>query len=101
MHVILAQPSQHFSLWKSQDEPLEQGCQGVQGLHDGWVGQVGSRQVSAVSKLSPAQIPERQTLSLWLVEVQELQLPQVPFLDLEVGGDGDKCAVLNPDFSVA
>ena len=100
MHVILAQPSQHFSLWKSQDEPLEQGCQGVQGLHDGWVGHVGSRQVSVVSMLSPAQIPERQTLSLWLVVVQELQLPQVPLLDLGTGGDGAKCAVLNPCIDV-
>ena len=59
-------------------------------------------QVSEVSMLSPAQIPERQTLSLWLVVVQELQLPQVPSLDLGVRGDGDgaKCAVLNPGIDV-
>ena len=100
MHVILAQPLQHFSLWKSQDEPLGQGSQGVQGSHFGWNGQVGSRQVSVVSMLSPAQIPERQTLSLWLVVVQELQLPQVPLLDPGVRGDGAKCAVLNPGIDV-
>ena len=92
MHVILAQPLQHFSLWKSHDEPLGQGSQGVQGSHFGWNGQVGSRQVSVVSMLSPAQIPDWQTLSLWLVVVQELQLPQVPSWNLWVGGVGDSVA---------